>query len=69
VIIYLNEGFEGGETEFIIPHEIIEPLAGTLLLYTHGQQYKNNHVSVGTKYILNVDVMYDKIQTFYKIYK
>jgi prolyl 4-hydroxylase len=62
VIIYLNEGFEGGETEFVMPHEVIEPLAGTMLLFAHGQLHKGNPVPNGTKYVLRTDVMYTNIE-------
>lgn len=62
VIIYLNEDFEGGETEFVMPHEVIEPLGGTMLLFAHGQLHKGNPVPKGTKYVLRTDVMYiDKL--------
>lgn len=58
VIIYLNEDFENGETEFVMPHEVIEPEEGMLLLFAHGQLHKGNPVPKGTKYILRTDVMY-----------
>jgi len=62
VIMYLNEGFKGGETEFVMPHEVIEPLAGTMLLFAHKQLHKGNPVPEGTKYVLRTDVMYvDKL--------
>jgi len=61
-IIYLNEGFEGGETVFVTPYEIIEPLAGTLLLFAHKQLHMGSPVPEGTKYILRSDVMYKKIR-------
>jgi len=60
-IIYLNEGFEGGETEFVMPNETIEPLAGTLLLFAHKQLHKGNPVPEGTKYVLRTDVMYTNL--------
>jgi predicted 2-oxoglutarate/Fe(II)-dependent dioxygenase YbiX len=61
VIVYLNDDFEGGETEFVMPHEIIEPKAGTLLLFAHGQLHKGNPVPKGTKYVFRTDVMYTDI--------
>jgi predicted 2-oxoglutarate/Fe(II)-dependent dioxygenase YbiX len=61
IIIYLNEGFTGGETEFVMPHEVIEPLSGTLLLFSHKQLHKGNPVLEGTKYVLRTDVMYEKL--------
>ena len=62
VIIYLNDDFEAGETEFVMPHQIIEPEAGKLLLFAHKQLHKGNPVPEGTKYVLRTDVMYvDKL--------
>jgi len=58
VIIYLNSDFEGGETEFVMPHEIIKPEDGKLLLFSHKQLHKGNPVTSGTKYVLRTDVMY-----------
>lgn len=62
VMIYLNDGFDSGETEFVMPHQIIEPEEGKLLLFAHGQLHKGNPVPRGTKYVLRTDVMYvDKL--------
>tara|TARA_R110000782_G_scaffold113310_2_gene203321 strand:- start:657 stop:1214 length:558 start_codon:yes stop_codon:yes gene_type:complete len=58
VMLYLNDEFEGGETEFVMPHEVIEPEAGKLLLFSHGQLHKGNPVPTGTKYVIRTDVMY-----------
>lgn len=58
VIIYLNDNFEQGETEFVMPHEIVKPETGKLLLFAHGQLHKGNPVPTGTKYVLRTDVMY-----------
>jgi predicted 2-oxoglutarate/Fe(II)-dependent dioxygenase YbiX len=60
MIIYLNEDFEGGNTEFVMPWENIEPKTGKLLLFRHNQLHKGNPVPVGTKYVLRTDVMYKK---------
>lgn len=62
VIIYLNESFEGGETEFVTPHEIITPKEGRLLLFSHKQLHKGNPVPKGTKYIFRTDVMYTDVE-------
>jgi predicted 2-oxoglutarate/Fe(II)-dependent dioxygenase YbiX len=58
VLLYLNEDFEGGETEFVMPHDIIKPETGMMLLFAHGQLHKGNPVPSGTKYVLRTDVMY-----------
>jgi len=61
-IIYLNEGFKGGETVFVMPYEIIEPMAGTLLLFSHKQLHMGSAVPEGTKYVLRTDVMYTNLK-------
>lgn len=61
VIVYLNDDFEGGETEFVNPHEVVTPQAGTLLLFAHGQLHKGNPVPEGTKYVFRTDVMFTDI--------
>lgn len=60
MIVYLNEDFEGGSTEFVMPHAKIEPKTGKLLLFRHNQLHKGNPVPEGTKYVLRTDVMYKK---------
>jgi len=61
-IVYLNDDFEQGETEFVMPHEIVKPETGSMLLFAHGQLHKGNPVPKGTKYVLRTDVMYTKIE-------
>lgn len=61
VLVYLNDAFEGGETEFVIPHRVVSPTTGKLLLFTHKQLHKGNMVSDGLKYVLRTDLMYRKL--------
>jgi len=62
LLIYLNDNFDGGSTEFVNPYETIEPEAGKMLLFSHGQLHKGNSVPKGTKYVFRTDVMYvDKL--------
>tara|TARA_B100000287_G_scaffold160640_1_gene151518 strand:+ start:16618 stop:17319 length:702 start_codon:yes stop_codon:yes gene_type:complete len=53
-MIYLNEDFEGGETEFFYQKRRIKPSTGTVVIwpagYTHS--HKGNLVLKGTKYIV-----------------
>ena len=53
-MIYLNEGFEGGETEFLDQKRRVKPTTGTVMIwpagYTH--THKGNLVLSGDKYIL-----------------
>lgn len=58
LLIYLNDNFDGGETEFVMPYDTIEPETGKMLLFVHGQLHKGNPVPRGTKYVLRTDVMY-----------
>jgi predicted 2-oxoglutarate/Fe(II)-dependent dioxygenase YbiX len=59
-LVYLNEGFEGGETAF---HEgraslRVRPEAGKALVFHHPQVHEGTPVVRGRKYILRTDVMY-----------
>tara|TARA_R100000742_G_C4267572_1_gene85779 strand:+ start:85 stop:786 length:702 start_codon:yes stop_codon:yes gene_type:complete len=53
-MIYLNEDFEGGETEFFYQKRRIKPTTGTVVIwpagYTH--THRGNLVLKGTKYII-----------------
>ena len=57
-IIYLNEGFGGGETAFPDQARIIAPKAGRALLFQHMQLHEGCVVTRGVKYVLRTDVMY-----------
>lgn len=55
-LVYLNDDFEGGETEF---HDArIEPHKGEALLFTHGVLHQGAEVRRGVKYVLRSDVMF-----------
>ena len=57
-LIYLNDDFQGGETEF---EEVsIFPKAGSGLVFLHELRHKGCPVIAGTKYVLRTDVMYRK---------
>lgn len=58
LLVYLNEGFGGGETEFPEQHRTIAPKTGTALLFQHRVLHAGNRVSSGTKYVLRSDVLY-----------
>jgi predicted 2-oxoglutarate/Fe(II)-dependent dioxygenase YbiX len=55
-LIYLNDNFTGGETDFI--WERIKPQAGSALVFPHRLKHQGSVVSDGIKYILRTDVMY-----------
>ena len=55
-IIYLNDDFMGGATEF--PWEKIEPKVGSVLVFPHRLRHQGAKILTGTKYVLRTDVMY-----------
>ena len=65
-MIYLNEGFAGGETRFYLPnyynlqeHEIsVVPETGMVLCFVHELLHEGAPVIQGRKYVLRSDVMY-----------
>jgi hypothetical protein len=67
-MVYLNEGFGGGATEFdldprggtVEPASLtrVIPRAGMLLVFTHGVLHQGAMVTAGTKYVARSDVMY-----------
>ncbi len=59
-MVYLNEGFTGGETEFDFPEQSVTPRTGMALLFEHGLYHQGAPVTHGTKYVLRSDVMYPR---------
>lgn len=57
-MIYLNEDFEGGETNFNQLN--IKPVTGNALCFIHEQKHEGSSVKTGIKYVLRSDVMYKK---------
>ncbi len=55
-IVYLNDDFEGGATEFRT--EMITPQPGTALVFPHELAHQGAEIICGTKYVLRTDVMY-----------
>eukprot|EP01117_Protostelium_nocturnum_P010113 TRINITY_DN3606_c0_g1_i1.p2 TRINITY_DN3606_c0_g1~~TRINITY_DN3606_c0_g1_i1.p2 ORF type:complete len:280 (+),score=63.28 TRINITY_DN3606_c0_g1_i1:70-909(+) len=70
IIIYLNEGFEGGHTTFYDLENIkkrikVNPRMGTALVFPHGNHplspyHEGSACSNGVKYALRSDVMYER---------
>ena len=56
-IIYLNDNFKGGETEFR-KLETIVPKKGTALIFQHPYRHEGKEIISGVKYVLRTDVMY-----------
>jgi len=57
-IVYLNEGFDGGETGFLDFDVTAVPKTGSALLFQHFMLHEGVSVRSGTKYVLRSDVMY-----------
>ncbi|WP_199326312.1 2OG-Fe(II) oxygenase [Nostoc parmelioides] len=65
-MIYLNEGFEGGETRFHLspryyekcPNITVVPVTGMALCFVHDVVHEGVAVVQGRKYVLRSDVMY-----------
>lgn len=55
-LIYLNDNFSGGETDFI--WERIKPMRGSALVFPHRLNHQGSVVTSGIKYVLRTDVMY-----------
>lgn len=56
-LIYLNENFEGGETEFR-KVTTVKPKTGTALVFHHPMRHEGKEIISGIKYVLRTDVMY-----------
>lgn len=56
LLVYLNDGFSGGSTDF---REFqVTPVPGTALLFIHDTWHEGSAVTQGTKYVMRSDVMY-----------
>lgn len=57
-LVYLNDGFVGGETDF---REFkVVPTPGAALLFIHDTWHEGASVTEGTKYVLRSDVLYSR---------
>lgn len=59
-MMYLNDGFEGGETKFHLPTGMltVQPVSGLALFFVHHRLHEGAPVVQGRKYVLRTDVMY-----------
>jgi predicted 2-oxoglutarate/Fe(II)-dependent dioxygenase YbiX len=55
-MIYLNDNFEGGSTDF--GWESIRPVQGMALVFPHRLRHQGAVVTSGVKYVLRTDVLY-----------
>jgi predicted 2-oxoglutarate/Fe(II)-dependent dioxygenase YbiX len=63
-MVYLNDGYAGGETNFDLryPHGAVSvvPKAGMALLFVHHLLHEGAPLREGRKYVLRSDVMYSR---------
>jgi len=57
LIIYLNDSYEGGETDF--RGMSIKPETGMALIFPHRLMHQGATLIAGVKYALRTDVMYE----------
>lgn len=58
-MVYLNDGFEGGETTFA--ETSVAPRLGSALVFEHALLHEGSAVTSGRKYVLRSDVMYGRV--------
>ncbi len=56
-MVYLNDDFEGGGTDFE-DGVTVRPVTGAALVFAHGLRHQGAEVTRGTKYVLRSDVMF-----------
>ena len=67
MLIYLNDTFEGGETEFKSSaknsrNTIIKPEEGKLIIFSHELPHRARSVIRGTKFVLRSDLYFNSIE-------
>ncbi len=58
-VVYLNDDFTGGQTEFPELRATVEPRRGRALLFQHRVVHIASEVTAGIKYVLRSDVVYE----------
>ena len=71
LLVYLNDGFEGGETSFDdsfsdepFDELQVSPKQGTALFFWHETHHKGEPVIEGRKYVMRSDVMFSSLEDF-----
>lgn len=59
-MVYLNEDFAGGETEF--DDFSVSPETGCALIFRHDIKHKGCKIVSGTKYAIRTDIMFSDLQ-------
>lgn len=58
LVFYLNDGFTGGDTDFIELDKRVAPQLGRALLFQHRVTHRASEVHAGEKFVLRTDVLY-----------
>jgi predicted 2-oxoglutarate/Fe(II)-dependent dioxygenase YbiX len=58
LLLYLDDDFDGGETDFPDEHKAIAPRAGDALWFQHAVLHAGKPVTRGTKHLLRTDILY-----------
>jgi hypothetical protein len=58
LMVYLNDDFEGGDTDFPEQETRVVPKTGTALWFQHMLLHSGTRVVRGVKYVLRSDVLY-----------
>ncbi len=61
LLVYLNDDFTGGETDFPEQNERISPRTGNALWFQHMLLHAGRAVTEGAKFVLRSDVLYDRV--------
>ena len=59
VLIYLNDGYDGGETSF--DEIVVNPKLGMLAMFPHELEHEGRKITSGVKYSLRTDAVYESI--------
>ncbi len=60
IIIYLNDGYKGGETYFPDCDVVIQPVTGMALIFAHGVRHGGQIIQTGLKYALLTYLLYSR---------
>ena len=58
-MMFLNDGFDGGATEF--KTEVVKPQTGMALVFPHRVTHQGAELLSGAKYVLRTDVMFKNV--------
>jgi predicted 2-oxoglutarate/Fe(II)-dependent dioxygenase YbiX len=58
LLLYLDDDFDGGQTDFPEQHLTVAPRAGDALWFQHAVLHEGKPITRGTKHVLRTDVLY-----------